>query len=189
MAVTVTPTEFQFVFFDAARIAAVGAEVLGLLGLADDLHIEVDERTPVARVTVTDGSPVVVHAESGAFEDTRKPRAMSDAATTLALARVLLRLRDRRDGGFAEAPADADLSLAQVAAWDTYTLGRLSRVGIAVHAPRWRYNFRNRHGFTDAADRAFDELFAADGLAWGAVSAISEHALAVTSASAPAVAR
>lgn len=184
MAVTVAPETFAFVSFDAARIAALGAEVLGLLGLPDDLHVEVDERTPAARVTVEDGSPVVVRAESGAFEDTRRPRAMSDGATTLALGRVLLRLRDRREGGFAEAPPDAELSLVQIAAWDSYVLGRLARLGLSVHEPRWRYNFRNRHGFTDAADAAFDRLFAADGLTWGAVTAISEAAGAVASGAA-----
>ena len=174
-----TPAEFAFVFFDAARIAELGAEVLGLLGQTDDLHIEVDERTPVSRVTLSEGPPVMVHAESGAFEDQRKPRAMSDEATTLALARVLLRLRDRRQGGFAEAPPDVDLSLPQVAAWDSYSVGRLGRLGLPTHEPRWRYDFRNRHGFTDAADAAFTELWRADGLAWGAVNAISDGACAV----------
>ena len=176
MAVTVTPAEFTMVFYDAGRISTVAGEVLALLGLDDDLLVEVDERTPVARVTVTDGAPVVVRAESGAFEDTRKPRAMSEAAVQLALGRVLLRLRDRRSGGFAEAPSDDELSLAQVAAWDTYVIARLRRLGWPIHEQRWRYNFRNRHGFSDAADGAFDELWQADGLAWGGVSAISERA-------------
>jgi hypothetical protein len=182
MAVTVTPEQFTLVFFDAGRIAAVASEVLGLLGMDDDLAIEVDERTPVTRVMVTDGSPIVVRAESGAFEDLRQPRQMSDDSVRLALARVLVRVRDRRSGGFAEAPSDDQLTLAQVAAWDTYTLGRLTRMGLATHEQRWRYNFRNRHGFTDAADAAFDELWRADGLAWGGVSAVSERALAVASA-------
>ena len=75
MAVTVTPAEFTMVFYDAGRIAAVAGEVLALLGMDDDLLVEVDERTPVARVTVTDGAPVVVRAESGAFEDTQIGRA------------------------------------------------------------------------------------------------------------------
>lgn len=180
MAVTVTPETFAFVNFSAARIAELAAEVLAALGLSDDLHVEVDERTPAARLTVTDGSPIVVHADSGAFEDTRQPRAMSDVATTLALGRVLLRLRDRREGGFAEAPPDTELSLVELAAWDSYVLGRLARLGVPVHEPRWRYNFRNRHGFSDAADAAFDRLFSSDGLTWGAVSAISESARAAS---------
>ena len=184
MTITVAPPAFQFVFFDAARIAERAAEVLGLLGLTDDLHVEVDERTPVARVTVVDGDPVVVRAESGAFEDQRRPRAMSDVATTLSLARVLLRLRDRRSGGFAEAPPDDELSLPQVAAWDSYVCGRLHRLGLALHEPKYLYNFRNRHGFTDAADAAFAELWRVDGLAWGAVSAISEGARVTSGAKA-----
>ena len=178
MTVTVNPTEFKFVFFDAARIAAVADEVMGLLGLTDDLVIEVDETTPVSRVILTEGSPLHIKAESGAFEDQRRPRHQSDAAARLSLCRVLLRLKDRRDGGFAEAPPEKDLSLPQVAAWDSYVLGRLGRLGLPVHEQRWRYNFRNRHGFNDVADAAFDQLFGSDHLSWGAVSAISEQARA-----------
>lgn len=182
MTVTVTPTEFKFVFFDAARIAAVAEEVLGLLGFTDDVTIEVDETTPVTRVFLTDGSPLHIKAESGAFEDPRKPRHQSDDVARLSLARSLLKLKDRRDGGFAEAPPDDQLTLPQVAAWDTYVLGRLGRLGLKVHEQRWRYNFRNRHGFNDHADSAFDELYASDHLTWGGVTAISERARAVLAA-------
>jgi hypothetical protein len=170
--VSVTPDEFTFVFFDAQRIAEIAAEVMAVLGLGDDLAIEVDETTPVSRVTVTEGTPVLVKAESGAFEDTRRPRHQSDAVTRFALSRVLLRLKDRREGGFAEAPPDAELTLRQVAAWDTYVLGRLGRLGLTVQEQRWRYNFRNRHGFTDAADEAFNRLWTSDGLTWGELEAI-----------------
>ena len=79
MTVTVNPTEFKFVFFDAARIAAVADEVMGLLGLTDDLVIEVDETTPVSRVILTEGSPLHIKAESGAFEDQRRPGGRSSA--------------------------------------------------------------------------------------------------------------
>ena len=40
------------------------------------------------------------------------------------------------------------------------------------------YQFRNRHGFTDASDAAFDRLWSADGLSWADISSISEEALA-----------
>jgi hypothetical protein len=59
-------------------------------------------------------------------------------------------------------------------------------MGFETHAQRWRYNFRNRHGFTDAADAAFDELWRAQGLGWGGVSAVSERARAVATAPAQA---
>jgi hypothetical protein len=94
-------------------------------------------------------------------------------ATANSLGRLLLRARDRLLGGFGEAPADTDLSLAQVAAWETYCAGRLERLGVSVNQQRWRYNFRNRHGFSDRSDAAFETLWASDGLTWGELDAIS----------------
>ena len=181
MSVTVSPQEFRFVSFDAGLIQRVAESLLGALGMADhDLRIEVDETTPLARVTIDiSGEPIVVKAESGAFEDTRRPRQQSENATAASLGRVLLRARDRLVGGFGEAPADGDLSLAQMAAWETYCVGRLGRLGITVNQQRWRYNFRNRHGFTDVGDAAFDRLWASDGLTWGELDEVSRAAAAV----------
>ena len=85
-------------------------------------------------------------------------------------------------GRFESAPADADLDLAQVAAWDTYAVGRLARLGYPVHQPRWIYNFRNRHGFTDEADDAFAQIWAADDLSWEDLCALSDRAAAAVSA-------
>ncbi|HAP77040.1 MAG TPA: hypothetical protein DCR14_13255, partial [Acidimicrobiaceae bacterium] len=79
----------------------------------------------------------------------------------------------RLSGGFGEAPPDADLSLQQTAAWDTYCAARLARLGLTVNQQRWRYNYRNRFGFTDAADAAFETVWAADGLTWGELQAIT----------------
>jgi hypothetical protein len=182
MTVTVTPEAFTFVSFDAETIRRVAAHLLAALGI-DDLvvHIEVDETTPLAR-TVIDTSAVAagirIKADSGAFEDTRRPRQQSETATRTALGRVLLRARDRIRGGFADAPADADLTLAQLAAWETYSIGRLGRIGVPVNQQRWRYNFRNRHGFNDATDAAFDSLWSADDLTWAQLAAISAKAAA-----------
>ncbi|MGD9705662.1 MAG: hypothetical protein AB7Q42_07850 [Acidimicrobiia bacterium] len=179
MGVTVTPQEFHYVYFDAGQIADVAVGLLERLGMSDrELRIEVDETTPIARVSIVVGDPLVVRAESGAFEDTRHPRHLSEAATATALGRVLLRARDRLDGTFGEAPPDEELTLAHVAAWETYCVGRLERHGLAVHEQRWRYNFRNRHGFTDAADAAFDRLWAAEHLMWHELAAESQGALA-----------
>ena len=86
--------------------------------------------------------------------------------TATALGRCPLRARDRLDGTFGEAPPDEQLSLAHVLAWETYCVGRLQRYGLTVHEPRWRYNFRNRHGFTDDGDAAFDRLWTAEHLTW-----------------------
>jgi hypothetical protein len=173
MSVTVTPQEFKFVAYNAALIQRVAEELLASLGLADrDLHIEVDETTPLARTRVEIGDALSIRAESGSFEDTKRPRQQSEVATATSLGRLLLRVRDRLVGGFGEAPPDDDLTLAQVAAWETYCVGRLSRLGIEVNEQRWRYNFRNRHGFTDAADEAFNRLWSGDALTWGELEAI-----------------
>jgi len=181
MAVTVTPATFTLVYFDAAAIAAVAAGVAERLGVTADLVIEVDEASPLPRVWTTPGDPIAIRVESGAFEDTRRPRHQSDEAVARSVGRALLRLLDRFTG-FAAAPDDADLTLAQAAAWDTYVIGRLHRRGWPQHEQRWRYNFRNRHGFTDAADAAFDRLWAADNLTWDQLVTISDQALAARAA-------
>jgi hypothetical protein len=132
----------------------------------------------VVRITAEDGDPIVIQADSGAFEEPRRPRALSEDNVVTNAGRVLLRLRDRSDGSFADAPAENDLTLAQIAAWDTYSVGRIGRLGYHVHQPRWRYNFRNRHGFTDATDAAFDRIWAADQLTWAELLTISAGAAA-----------
>ncbi len=173
MSVTVTPQAFNFVAYDAAMIQRVAEELLASLGLDDrDLLVEVDETTPLSRTRVEIGDAISIRAESGAFEDTKRPRQQSEVATATSLGRVLLRVRDRLVGGFDEAPPDDDLTLAQVAAWETYCVGRLERLGIDVNQQRWRYNFRNRHGFTDEADQAFNRLWASDALTWDEFEAI-----------------
>lgn len=181
MSVTVTPQTFNFVAYDAALIERVAEELLASLDLAGSLsgravQIEVDETTPLSRMRVEIGDTIAIRAESGAFEDTKRPRQQSEVATATSLGRVLLRVRDRLSGGFDEAPADKELTLAQVAAWETYCVGRLARLGIAVNEQRWRYNFHNRHGFTDEADVTFDRLWSSDGLTWADLVAICEKA-------------
>ena len=57
-------------------------------------------------------------------------------------------------------------------------VGRLARLGYPPQRQRRLYHFRNRHGFTDAADAAFDRLWAADGLTWAEIVAISDDAIA-----------
>jgi hypothetical protein len=181
MAVTVTPQQFTFVSFDAAAIETLLVGLLHHLGMAGrSLQVEVNEASPVVRISAEDGDPIVMRADSGAFEEPRRPRSLSDDNVITNAGRVLLRLRDRRDGSFADAPAEEDLTLAQTAAWDTYSVGRIGRLGYHVHEPRWRYNFRNRHGFSDGADAAFDKIWGAERLTWAVLSAISDGARAAS---------
>jgi hypothetical protein len=179
MPVTVAPEEFHFVQYSPEAIESVVTELLDRLDMTGRaVRIEVDESTPLVKMTVTTGDPVVVRADSGAFEDTRHPATLSETAVAVNTGRALLRVRDRERGGFAGAPADEELSLAEVAAWDTYTVGRLGRAGYDVQEARWRYNFRNRHSFTDVADRAFDRIWNAEDLTWADLKALSEAAAA-----------
>ncbi len=183
MTVTVTPEQFTMVLFDSAPIRSCVEQLLAKLGMeARDVVIEVDETTPIARVRVQLGDPIVMRADSGALEDTRRPRQLSEVAVNTAFGRVLLRARDRLSGRFDDAPSDDDLTLAQVAAWDTFAMGRLGRLGYPVHTPRWVYNFRNRHGFSDQADQVFAQLWAADELSWAELSMLSERAAAASAA-------
>lgn len=177
MSVTVTPEQFTYVAFDAVVIRRIAGDLLTSLGLGErDVAIEVDETTPLARTRVTIADPISIRAESGAFEDPKKPRQQSETHTATSLGRVLLRVRDRLLGGFADAPPDDELSLAEMSAWDTYCVGRLQRLGIPVNKQRWLYNFRNRHGFTDHSDTAFDRLWTSDGLTWADLHTISATA-------------
>jgi hypothetical protein len=177
MAVTVAPEEFHFVEYSPAVIESVVTELLERLGMTGRaVRIEVDESTPLVKTTVTMGDPLVVRADSGAFEDTRHPATLSETAVAVNTGRALLRVRDREGGGFADAPADEELSLAEIAAWDAYAVGRLGRAGYEVQEARWRYNFRNRHSFTDVADRAFDTIWSAEDLTWADLSGLSKEA-------------
>jgi hypothetical protein len=184
MSVAVTPATFNYVDFDAAAIQRVGEQLVDALGIDRDVLIDVDESTPLARIGVEVGDEIVVRADSGAFEDTRRPRQQSEVATATALGRVLHRAADRLHGGFGEAPPDAELSLAQLAAWESYCVGRIERLGVPVNQQRWRYNFRNRHGFSDGTDAAFEELWTSTGLTWPQLLAISERAAAATTTAA-----
>jgi hypothetical protein len=187
MAVTVTPQSFTFVNYDAAEIERLVAELATKLGVTSDIALEVDETSPLARVTVVDAAePITIRAESGALEDTKRLRQLSARAVCTSLGRVLLRLRDRASGRFDDAPPDTELTLPQQAAWDTYCLGRLERIGVPVNHQRWRYNFRNRHGFNDEVDVAFDSIFAADGWSWAELMARSDEARAVQAAASDA---
>lgn len=174
--VTVSPEEFTFVKYDAAEIATIVAELAAQLEIANPINVIVDETTPLAKVFeevegTSSDSTITLHAESGALEDRQHPMSFSPDVAREALGRILLRALDRLRPDFADAPADLDLTLAENAAWDTYCVGRLARMGLVINDQRWRYNHRNRFGFSDEVDAKFDSLWAADDLGWDAVAA------------------
>jgi hypothetical protein len=187
MSVTVSPEQFSLVLFESGDIHRVASDLLERFGMADvDLVIEVDETSPLARIEIAYGEPLTVRGDSGSFEDPKRPRHTHPDAIATSLGRVLLRARDRASGTFDDAPADAALTLAQSAAWDTYSMGRLAGAGYPTNRQRWLYNFRNRHGFSDVADETFDRLWQADGLSWAELDAASAAAVSATGTAAAA---
>jgi hypothetical protein len=173
--VTVTPSEFTFVKFDAAEIQTIVTELAALLDVANPIRVVVDETTPLAKLHetlegVSSDAVITLHAESGALEDRRYPMSFSPSAARESLGRILLRASDRLRPEFADAPADLDLTLAENAAWDTYCAGRLARLGVETNTQRWRYNHRNRFGFSDEVDMGFERLWAAEDLSWAEVA-------------------
>jgi hypothetical protein len=171
--IVISPEKFHLVFFDAEKIAELTAEVADRIGFPDDLEIrvEVDERMPLGRVRVTSLDPITISVEGGAFEDAKRLRHLSERTTTDVLGRTLLRIKDRMDPGFGTAPSDDKLTLQQQVAWTAYSEGRCERLGLPTQKQRWRYHFRNRHGFSDVADAAFDRLWTGEGLTWSDIDA------------------
>lgn len=169
--ITVEPDHFTFVHYEPDRIVDVVSELAGLLGVGNPVHVIVDETTPAAKVSAeVDGTSsdaqITIRVESGALDDFQRLTHFGADNARQSLGRMLLRARDRMRPDFADTPADLDLSNAENAAWDAYCVGRLTRAGIDTNQQRWRYNYRNRFGFSDAVDAEFDRLWAADDLGW-----------------------
>jgi hypothetical protein len=182
MAVSVNPQNFTLVSFDRDELVGVISKLVDDIGLgAVDVVLDVDETTPLGRARVASyDDPITIAIESGALEDPKRPRQLSPSGSADVLGRLLFRVRDRRDPAFGEAPPDDELPLAHSVSWDVYSVGRLVRLGYRHYDNRQRrlYHFRNRHGFTDAADDAFDRLWTGDGLAWADICALSDQAAA-----------
>lgn len=179
MTVTVTPDTFTLVSFDASVITEIIEHLLPDVGLDGvDVTLDIDERVPMNRAEVVSVDPIVLEVEGGALEHPKLPRQLSKEDTADVVGRLLLRVRDRRDPAFGDPPSDAELPMDHKAAWDVYCVGRLAAKGYRAQRQRRLYSFRNRHGFTDAADAAFDRLWTATDLTWPDITAISDAAVA-----------
>lgn len=164
MTVTVSPDPFTLVPYDAARIAAIVTEIAAQVEVPSgtDIHLTVDEElfAPLTgHMTDVAGNRVELWVSGANFEDTRHPRQFHEADARRDLTVMLLRAADRLGAGFDGAPTDAELTRAERAAWDVWATGRAARLGTPVRPQATRYDFRLQHGFTDAADAAFDRLW------------------------------
>lgn len=179
MPTTVEPTEFTIVHYDAGQITSLAEELAAAVGLDDtEIRIEVDETALLGHTVLASTDPIVIRTESGAFEDPKRLRHFSAANATDVLGRHLLRARDRRDPAFGDPPADDQLPLAHRTAWEVHTVGRLARKGYPAQRQRWLYSFRNRHGFTDTADEAFETLWNSEQLTWAQIESLSDETAA-----------
>ena len=170
--ISISPEKFTMVLFETDRIRELASEVAGRVGVEVDIAVEVDEASALGRARVMSVEPVKLWLQGGALEDPKRPRHLSDRNVVEVFGRLLYRVRDRLDPAFGKPPSDDELSLQQSTAWDAYCLGRLARLGYEVAKPRRLYHFRNRHGFTDVADAAFERMWNADGLTWSDIEAV-----------------
>ena len=145
------------------------------LGVSNPVRVIVDETTQLAKMSAEIGESsddeVTIRLESGALENTQRFTHFGDEAARESIGRMLLRARDRMRPDFADTPDDLDLDNAQNAAWDAYCAGRLARLGLDVNQQRFRYNYRNRFGFSDRADARFDQIWTSDDLGWDELTA------------------
>jgi len=178
MAVVVTPSVFSLVNFDPADIVRIAERLRVEVGLPADLaiRVEVDENSPTGRVSTTSIDPLVVTVEGGAFENPKQIRSLSEPNVADVLGVAFEQAVDRLDPEFGAPEPDADVSLAQRVAWDITAVGRLDKLGHRVQRPRRLYQFRNRHGFTDASDAAFEQLWARRPATWQELVQISDGA-------------
>ena len=178
MATTVEPAEFSYVDFDAAHIAAIADELAAAIGLDADIVIRVDETSALGHTELVSTDPVVIETESGALEDLKRIRQLGEDTTRDVLGRHLLRAADRRNPDFGDPAPDEELDVPHRVAWEIHTVGRLAHRGYPTNRQRWLYSFRNRHGFTDVADDAFEQLWNADAMTWDEIVALSDRTAA-----------
>lgn len=178
--IVVQPETFTKVNFDAALIHTVAQRSLeSVAPLPDDLDvtIQVEEDQATNRVRIASLSPVELAVDGGALENYKVPRTVGDLEAGISFTRLFLELSDRLSESFAAPELDAELSHAHRMAWNVNLFGRTARHGLRIHKPRYLYNFRNRHGFSDVADRAFEALWAADELTWAQIVELSDGAV------------
>ena len=91
MPVTVTPETFTMVSYDAARIRELTEEVAAKVGLDPevDIHVAIDETTPLGVALIASLAPITLTLESGAVEDPKAPRQLSDEGAQNVLGRLL----------------------------------------------------------------------------------------------------
>jgi hypothetical protein len=178
--VSISPDPFTVVPYEVPVIAGLVEEAAALIDFPAtvEIHLEVDEDLPHPLVgtasDVVDGR-AVLWMSGGNLEDPQRTRAFSESTARLELTQMLLRANDRLGEGFTSAPPDVELSLAERAAWDVWTHARAGRLGLPTRRTRILYDFRLQHGFSDAADAAFERLWDAETITWDGLREICKE--------------
>lgn len=178
--IVVQPETYTKVDFDNALIVSVAQRSLeNVAPLPNDLEVavEVEEDQATNRVRISSLDPVRFSIDGGALENYKVPRTTGELETGITFTRLFLELSDRQSQSFGAPEFGAEIPRAHRMAWDVNLYGRTSRHGLHIHEPRYRYNFRNRHGFSDLADRTFDTLWAGDELTWAEIIELSDTAV------------
>lgn len=178
--IVVRPQTYTKVDFDSEHIQLLAQRALeSVAALPDDLAVtvNVDEDQATNRVRVSSMDPVTLEIDGGALENYKQPRTIGELESSITFTRLFLEVVDRQSSSFGAPPVEEDLTHALRMAWTVNLYGRTSRHGLHVHQPRYRYNFRNRHGFSDLADRTFDQLWSANEFTWAQIVELSNGAL------------
>jgi len=177
--IVVKPTTFAHVDYEPDLLIRLVGEAVERVSMPADtkVHVEVDENLSTNRVRVVEIDPVKLEIESGAVENYQAPRTVGELEAAIAFTRLLLEVGDRRSVDFGAPEIGEEPTRAHRMAWDINLFGRTSRLGLRIHQPRYLYNFRNRHGFSDVADQTFNTLWNTDGLRWTEMQTMSDNAL------------
>ena len=182
MTVTVSPETFEFVNYEHDPILAIAEQAAADAGIPEGarIHLEIVESSPLGRVHIDSMNPgpppeASFRIEGGAFENLKAPRQFDAVRTGETLGRMFFRLADAVDPAFGFDAEFDGLPVPRMVAWDVYAVGRLVRKGYQIGHDRWLYLWRNRHGFSDAADGVFERLWNGDGLTWADIQAACDE--------------
>ena len=174
--VTVTPEAFTLVKFEAPAIQAVVEKLVADLAIDADVEVEVNEESPLGATSIEAIDPIRLRLDSGALEDPKRPRELSEPGSADAIGRLLIEANDRLDPAFGAPALGDELALPVLVAWQVHCVARLCALGYDDQRARRLYHFRNRHGFTDVADRAFERLWSPEPLTFAQIEQLSADA-------------
>lgn len=166
---SVSPEHFAKVDYDVGHLGALlerAAALVPALPPDADIEVVIDEERSTSRAWLRAGPPWRLEVEGGAVEDPSRPRTVGEDRALGVFCRLLWEVADRSDPSFGTPPPGPPEDPLLRAAWDVHCYGRTARSGVEVHQARHRYDFRNRAGFSDAADAAFDRLWQGRASSW-----------------------